>query len=331
MIGLARWLVLPVAGVAALMAVACGYGKPQFQEREVAVGDMTLYVRIAGDPTAGEVLIGISGGPGLSSDYMASLENLAGPELAVVTYDPRGAGRSTAPAEDAANYDLSWYAADLEAVRKAVGADKVHLLGHSWGGLVAMYYATIFPEYVDAIVLMGSGPPSIEGLRLAQRHLQERIVELTRQGLIPGNLSSVGAVQVRAILPAYFSDPGFEPPAELLDMTFSQTVSDLTLSALGQYDLTGDVARLNHRVLILFGEDDPFDLSMAETTQEALAAAQVEFVVLQQCGHFWQECPDKFYAAIRSFLGLPLEAGSGALFVPSWRGRSRLRCSGHEA
>lgn len=305
---LGRWLLLPIVGIVALTPAACGTARSRPTEQEVVSGDVTLHVRIAGDPAAGEVLVGISGGPGLSSDYMASLEQLAGPELAVVTYDPRGAGRSTAPADEAANYDLSKYADDLEAVRKVVGADKVHLLGHSWGGVVAMYYATVFPEYVDAIVLMGSGPPNIEGLRLAQRHFQERIVELTRQGLIPEDLSSVGATQVRGILPAYFSDPGFEPPAEILDMTFSQAVSDLTLSALGQYDLTEEVARLDHRVLILFGEDDPFDLSMAEATRDALSAAQVEFVVLEQCGHFWQECPDGFYAAVRSFLGLPLEA-----------------------
>ena len=91
-------------------------------------------------------------------------------------------------------------------------------------------------------------------------------------------------------------------------MTFSQTVSDLTMSALGQYDLIEEVARLDHRVLILFGEDDPFNLSMAEATRDALSAAEVEFVVLEQCGHFWQECPERFFEAVRSFL----ELSSGA-------------------
>jgi proline iminopeptidase len=308
MIKTARWLILPVAGVIALTAIACGSDKPKPQEREVPADGVTLHVRIAGDPTAGEVLFGISGGPGLSSDYLTSLERLAGPELAVVTYDPRGAGRSTAPADDPANYGLFRYANDLETVRQAVGAEKVHLLGHSWGGLVAIYYATVFPQHVDSMVLMGSGPPNIEDLESAQRQFQERITELTRQGLMPEDLSGVAAGQVRAILPAYFSDPGFEPPTELLEMTFSQTVSDLTLSALGQYDLTEEIARLDQRVLVLFGEDDPFGLSMAEATRDALSAAEVEFVVLEQCGHFWQECPQRFFAAVRSFLGLPSTA-----------------------
>ncbi len=308
MIEITKWLSLLLASAIVLMAGACGSGKPQPQEREVPADDVTLHVRITGDPTAGAVLIGISGGPGLSSGYMASLENLASPELAVVTYDSRGVGRSTAPVADAANYDLSRYADDLEAVRKAFGTDRVHLLGHSWGGLVAMYYATAYPQHVDAIVLMGSGPPSFEGLGLAQRHFQERITKLTKQGLIPEDLPSEGAAQVRAILPAYFSDPDFEPPTELLHMTFSQTVSDLTTSALGQYDLTEEVAKLDQRVLILFGEDDPFDLSMAEATRDALSAAEVEIVILEQCGHFWQECPERFFAAVRSFL----ELSSGA-------------------
>ena len=308
MIEITKWLGLLLTSVLALVAVACGSGKPQPQEREVPADDVTLHVRIAGDPKAGEVLFGISGGPGLSSGYMTSLERLAGPELVVVTYDPRGAGRSTAPSDDPANYGLFRYANDLEAVRKAVGAEKVHLLGHSWGGLVAMYYTTVFPQHVDSMVLIGSGPPNIEDLGLAQRHFQERITELTRQGLMPENLSNVAAGQVRAILPAYFSDPAFEPPTELLDMTFSQTVSDLTMSALGQYDLTEEVAQLDQRVLILLGEDDPFGLSMAEASRDALSAAEVEFVVLEQCGHFWQECPERFFAAVRSFLGLPSTA-----------------------
>jgi len=50
-------------------------------------------------PESGNTLIAIHGGPGLSSHYMLNLERLAGPELAVVTYDQRGVGRSTSVLE----------------------------------------------------------------------------------------------------------------------------------------------------------------------------------------------------------------------------------------
>jgi pimeloyl-ACP methyl ester carboxylesterase len=74
---------------------------------------------------------------------------------------------------------------------------------------------------------------------------------------------------------------------------------------VGNYDFTAEVAGLNHPVLMLCGANDPFGLSMAETTRAALSTARVKFVVLEGCGHFWQECPDEFFTHVRAFLELP--------------------------
>jgi pimeloyl-ACP methyl ester carboxylesterase len=43
---------------------------------------------------------------------------------------------------------------------------------------------------------------------------------------------------------------------------------------------------------------------MAEATQNALSCAEVEFVLLENCGHFWQEQPEAFLERVREFLGL---------------------------
>jgi len=140
------------------------------------------------------VLLAVNMGPGLSSHTMASLEQLAGESFAVVTYDQRGTSRSSEPS---GGYELLKYVADLEAVRQAVGAERVHLFGHCWGGLVAV---------------------------------------------------------------------------------------------------------LNLPVLFLWGADDPFGLETAQATRDAFSAAQVEFVVIEECGHLWQECPDDFFSHVRAFL-----------------------------
>jgi alpha-beta hydrolase superfamily lysophospholipase len=97
------------------------------QEVELQAHDVAPHVRITGDTEAGDVLLTIAMGPGFSSHYMATLEQLAGESLAVVTYDQRGTGRSTEPS---GGYELLNYVADLEAVRRAVGAERVHLFGH---------------------------------------------------------------------------------------------------------------------------------------------------------------------------------------------------------
>jgi proline iminopeptidase len=249
------------------------------------------------------VLIAIHGGPGMSSDYMIGLEQLAGPDLAVVTYDQRGTGRSTSPPANASSYDLLQYVADLEAVRQAVGAEQVYLFGHSWGGVVAMRYATVHPQRVRAIVLMGSGPPSAEAARAGQVRLARRIARLQEQGIIPQRISAL-----EEILLAYIADPGAGLPDALRDLDYNATVEQLTWAALDDYDFTAEVARLDCPVLMLWGESDPFGLPMAEATRSALSAAgertrsPVEFVLLQGCGHFWHECPDAFFGQVRSFL-----------------------------
>ena len=203
---------------------ACGAGgvaatepagayKPAVQEREIEAGDVTLQIRIAGEPEAGEVLVAIHGGPGNSSAYMLSLEQLASEGLAVVTYDQRGAGRSSEPS---GGYGMPNYVADLEAVRQAAGAEAVHLLGHSWGGLVALRYAAAYPQRVRSIILAGSGVLTPEAAQAGQASRGQRIADLQEYGVIPKTITSF-----REILPAYFSDPGFEMPDELQEMEYN--------------------------------------------------------------------------------------------------------------
>jgi carboxyl-terminal processing protease len=273
---------------------------PLASEFDLPASGVTLHARVAGDPQSGRVLIAIHGGPGMSSAYMLDLEALAGGDFAVVTYDQRGTGRSTSPPADPSNYDLLDYVADLEAVREALGVEQVHLLGHSWGGLVAMRYATVHPARVKSLILMGSGAPDWGSFQAAQAHGAQRVAELQDQGFLPQTLTGLDD-----LLPAYFSDPGFERPAELRDLHYTPAAEQLTRSALGQFDFTADVARLEQPVLLLFGADDLFGLAMAEATRDALSAADLQFVLLDHCGHFWHECPDQFYSQLRAFLNLP--------------------------
>ena len=165
-----------------LFVRSCNAEKPptaiQVQERNIQGPDGTLYARIAGNLKSGLVLIAIHGGPGMTHDYMLNLESLAGEDFAVVTYDQRGVGLSSSPQADPASYTLSKYAEDLETLRQDIGVDSVFLLGHSWGGIVAMRYATLFPERVRSIIFMGSGPPTREETLRCQQALVQHITAM---------------------------------------------------------------------------------------------------------------------------------------------------------
>jgi pimeloyl-ACP methyl ester carboxylesterase len=273
------------------------------QELEVQAGNVTLHVRIAGSPKAGDVLLAVNMGPGFSSHYMVSLEQLADESFAVVTYDQRGTGRSSEPSRgtDAGHpYALLNYVAELEAVRRAVGAERVHLLGHCWGGLIAVRYATVHPDRVRSLVLWGGAWPNSGIVAAGQQNLARRQAALQQEGIIPARPTAFGQ-----ILPAFLSDPHFELPDEFAQSQYNPRVEEEAKYALGEYDITAEVARLDQPVLFLWGEDDPFGLETAEATRNTFSAAQLEFVLIQECGHLWQECPDRFFSQVRAFLDLP--------------------------
>jgi proline iminopeptidase len=242
----------------------------------------------------------------MSSRYMLGLEQLAGPDLAVVSWDQRGADQSTSPPGESAYYTLPKYAEDLDAVRRAVGAEQVHLLGHSWGGIVALQYAILYPDNVQSLILVNGGPPSWEGLLRAQAALSMRIQTLRQEGIISTGTPQSEAEAMMAILPAYFSDPTYQLPASDLKgvINFSATANRLTYTELEDYDLTPELASLTQRVLILHGADDPFGGAMIDATREALANADVKVIELPDCGHYWQECPDEFFRYVRDFFSI---------------------------
>ncbi len=290
--------------LAVISVSACETNQRSVKELSVQTPDVTLFARASGHLESGNVLIAVNGGPGLSSHYMLSLERLANTELAVVTYDQRGVSRSTDVRRIPDNFTLQKYVEDLEYVRAASGAETVHLLGHSWGGLVALSYAVTHPERIRSIVLVGCGPPTWDGIRTCFGKIQQRFAELQASGLVPNDLTPGTQEFGEAILAAYFSDPTFwfssddEGSAPVQD----HQVNQLTWTAVQGYDLTSELSRLEHRVLVIRGEGDPCEPSMGQSVEEALSSAEIRSVTLKDCGHFWHECPEDFFAAVRPFL-----------------------------
>jgi proline iminopeptidase len=307
-----RYKLIQIICLVLLMTVACTQQRSanplMIRETTASNEDVRLYVRVAGDPSSGNVLIAIHGGPGMTSDYMLNLEKLAGPDLAVVTYDQRGVGRSSSPTAEPGNYTLAKYAEDLETVRQAVDVEHIYIFGHSWGGIVAQRYATLYPNHVRSMILMGSGPPAWGQVRNCQDAIYQRVMELVQSGIIPYHPEPGSIEAEKNILPAYFSDPNFwfssddSSQAPQIDERTTQ-VNDLTWAANESYDLSADLAVVNFKVLNLWGDSDPVRSIASEAIISAMPNADLETIVLNQCGHFWHECPEQFFTAVDDFLG----------------------------
>jgi pimeloyl-ACP methyl ester carboxylesterase len=117
---------------------------------------MRTWYRVAGDLDAdrGRVpLLALHGGPGVPSDPLEPLEALAASGRPVIRYDQLGCGRSDRPS-DPSLWRIETYLDELATVRRELGLDRVHLLGWSWGGVLALEHAL-------------SGAPGLAGLVLA--------------------------------------------------------------------------------------------------------------------------------------------------------------------
>ncbi|BAJ29276.1 MULTISPECIES: alpha/beta hydrolase [Kitasatospora] len=100
----------------------------------------------------GPALLAVPGGPGMDARYLGTLGGLDA-RRRLIRFDPRGCGRSAAPA-DRASSAFGAQAADLEALREHLGLDALDLLGHSAGALTVQRYAAEFPHRVRSLVLV---------------------------------------------------------------------------------------------------------------------------------------------------------------------------------
>lgn len=108
-------------------------------------------------------LLLLSGGPGTTHEYFECMENfLPEKEIEFIYYDQLGTGFSDNP-NDTAFWDLGRYVEEVEQVRKALGLNKDNffVLGHSWGGILAMEYAVKYPSEIKGLIIsnmMASAP-----------------------------------------------------------------------------------------------------------------------------------------------------------------------------
>lgn len=116
-------------------------------------GHRTWY-RVVGERAGAEQLpvLLVHGGPGIPSDCLEPLAALAATGRPVVFYDQLGCGNSDRP-DDPSLWSIGLFLDELGAVRSALDLGRVHLLGFSWGGALAIEYALTRPAGLASLVL----------------------------------------------------------------------------------------------------------------------------------------------------------------------------------
>lgn len=112
-----------------------------FNEGYMSFEGYQTYYRIVGEPGKKPPLVLLHGGPGSSHNYFEVLDQLAQKDKRqVIMYDQLGCGKSSIPDDKPELYNKNTWVKELIALRKYLKLDKIHLLGQSWGGMLAIIY-----------------------------------------------------------------------------------------------------------------------------------------------------------------------------------------------
>jgi proline iminopeptidase/L-proline amide hydrolase len=151
-------------------------------EHRIAVEGGKVWARVNGRIGEGATpVIFIHGGPGGTHAGFGGLLSLAD-ERAVILYDQLDSGMSERP-ENPANWLPARFVAELEAIRKALGIARWHVIGHSWGSALALEYAARYPQHTASAVLSGtylSTAHWITGTNLLIRELPDDVAATIR-------------------------------------------------------------------------------------------------------------------------------------------------------
>lgn len=129
------------------------------------------WYRIAGTGEApGKLpLLALHGGPGASHDYLESLDAIAATGRRVIYYDQLGCGNSSIEGKHPEMWTVPLYVEEIDVVRQALGLERIHLLGQSWGGMLAMEYMITQPQGIASLTIASSPASMIQWVAEANR------------------------------------------------------------------------------------------------------------------------------------------------------------------
>ncbi len=277
--------------------------KGEVQMKYKTSDGVELYVERGGK---GAPCLFLHGGPGYwsrSFQYHAGdvLEN----NLEMIYLDQRGCGRS----EHSLDYSLNRLIADMEELRESLHIEEWYVMGHSFGGILAVNYAYRFPERTKGLILLN--------VTLSMRHSFEHLMQKGRELL--------GQKEKDSITEQPFIDTFYEMVSELLekDLYFKLQYKNLAnkekMDIIDQEGLTSDpqfqytvfsseeyfedfteiTQYITKPVLVLTGIDDN---AVGPEHYKLFHFPNAEVQVLQGAHHPYVENPEEFHQAIVHFI-----------------------------
>jgi len=262
----------------------------------------------------GKPLLVINGGPGFPSTQFQDLARGLAKDRRVIIFDQRGTGLSEVKYMNRSTISMAKMVEDIEVLREHLNINKWNILGHSFGGVLSMYYADKHEKRVNKLILSASGGMDLEFTVHMPANIQsrlgagrvEKIAEINERYKLDRSNAQIHNERFGQVAWAYVYDKT-QVDAVVKKWTegdpFVFRVNDLIWQDLrkGPYNKKSEMAEFKRPVLILHGRQDIIGESVAMDSHMVFPNSRLEFI--NEASHYlWLDRPDEYFRLIDEFL-----------------------------
>jgi len=304
-----------------MLIISCGESAETISEKETAnieiteetatINGVNHFIRKMGK---GEPMLVLHGGPGLFHDYLIPHFKKLAANYQVIFYDQRGCGKTDFPA-DTSTISMDNYIEDVEGIRKYLKLDKVILVGHSFGAILAVNYAKKYSSNISKLILVSPGPATSEYFDQSFNNMQSKRKDEDTKALIETMMSEEFskrdpvAFKKTVLLGDKVNLIDQEKIEDLyapmnFDTNNSQKmllVNSIMEKTFFDYDLTEGIDAISTPTLVVIGDLDNVPFASAQLIVESIKGARLE-VIKKSCHYPFYETPKKFNKVIDNFL-----------------------------
>lgn len=286
-------------------------------EGTVAFRDYDIWYRIVGDHDApGKLpLLCLHGGPGAAHDYLEPIEAMAATGRRVVFYDQLGCGNSDHP-NNPELWTVPLFVEEVGVIREALGLAHTHILGQSWGGMLAMEYALTQPQGLAGLIIADSPASMIQWVSEANRLRADLPPDVQATLLKHEGAGTYDDPAYQQAMQEFYNrhvcrvvpNPdcvvrSFEKLAQWPEVYFTMNgPSEFhVIGTLKHWDITARLGEIHAPTLVIGGRFDEATPLITETVHRGIAGS--EWVIFEQSSHMPHvEEPDRYIHVLDDFL-----------------------------
>lgn len=245
----------------------------------------------------------LHGGPGVPHDYLESLSDLTATGRSVIFYDQLGCGNSE-QATDSSIYSIAYFQEELAHMRKVLGLERIHLLGQSWGGCLALEHTLAGASGIESLILANTPSNVQQFVSEAYRLMSELppdVYQVIQESEAEGKTDSPAYQAAMEV----FKQHHFcllNPQPDSLQRAYQKVGRDFRgAGKIIDWDVTPKLATIQTPTLLISGRYDQVTPACVEPLHQNIAGSK--WLIFEESSHLPHlEEHEKFIKAVSEFL-----------------------------